>query len=79
MIGIIVVMGGVGVMCTSGFVLSTALKWFHTYEMDVSEVRDSKQKDIETRTLPPHIARGGARHEPRLNQVQNRIRHNQIK
>ncbi len=70
MTGIVVVMGGISVMCASGFVLTTALKWFHSYEMDLDEIRKNKKR--ESRAASPSSR--GVNHEPRLNQVQKRLR-----
>ncbi|AMQ66503.1 hypothetical protein BH753_gp021 [Bacillus phage Shbh1] len=61
MTAIILTLGSVGIMCASGFCVSTALKWFHTYEVDVSTLqkereikspikeRDSKLKNLNRR------------------------------
>lgn len=62
---IIVTFGGIAVLCASGFVVSTALKWFHTYEVDVDEIkRGSKRKNIE---------HGGDSHESRINNISKRL------
>ena len=37
MTGIFLVLGGVGVMCSAGVAVTTALKWFHTFELDLSK------------------------------------------
>lgn len=36
MSGIITTFASIGVMCISGFAVSTALKWFHSYEYNIS-------------------------------------------
>lgn len=42
---VVVVLGGVGVICASGFVVTTALKWFHSYEVDIESLKGNKKRD----------------------------------
>lgn len=42
---VITVLGGVGVLCASGFVVTTALKWFHSYEVDIHSIKNKSTKD----------------------------------
>ena len=40
--GILITLGSVGVLCASGVVVTTALRWFHMVEIDVSRGRKNK-------------------------------------
>lgn len=66
--GIVLMLGGVGVMCASGFVLTTALKWFHSYEVDIDGIRRNSQRAKEMQ-----LNRGGFDHESRINNISKRI------
>ena len=45
MFGIISVLGGVGLLCASGVGISSALRWFHNYDFDVTaKMNESKNK-----------------------------------
>lgn len=68
MTGIVVVVGGISMMCASGFVLTTALKWFHSYELDLGRTKNNKRESRAVSTGR------GAGHESRINQVQKRLR-----
>lgn len=64
MSGILVTFGGIAVLCTSGFVVTTALKWFHTYELDTRNLGKSKKN--------PQERRGGIGNESRINDIHKR-------
>lgn len=45
MIGAISVLAGVGLVCASGVVVSSAFKFFHTFEYDlVAKMKESKKE-----------------------------------
>lgn len=46
MSGIILTLGSVGILCASGFGLSTALKWFHSYEVEVPSKKGKKRSGV---------------------------------
>jgi hypothetical protein len=54
--GILLVGAGVGVVCASGIAVSTALNWFHTFEMDFEgrkkEKRVERSHRASNRSLP---------------------------
>lgn len=43
MLGILTVFGSIGIVCASGVVVSSALRWFHSYEFDINELNKKKQ------------------------------------
>jgi hypothetical protein len=50
MAGLVVVGLGIGAVCATGLVVSTALSWFHTFEMDFDNRRESKSERRSSRS-----------------------------
>lgn len=61
MTGIILTMGSAGLMCAAGLGLSTALKWFHSYDPDLSK---KHRRDVSLDDP----------HEEHINSIRKRIR-----
>ena len=67
MLGILSVLGGVGLVCASGVVVSSGLRWFLNYDYDVTaKLKDSKNKKMS-------IEEGGADHEKHIQNLSRRI------
>ena len=68
MLGVLSVLGGVGLVCASGVVISSAMKFFHTYEFDLTaKIKDSKKEDKERKTMM-----GGVNHESHIDNLQRK-------
>lgn len=42
MMGILSVFCSIGIVCGSGIVVSSALKWFHSYDFDINKISKKK-------------------------------------
>lgn len=68
MLGVISVLGSVGLICASGVVVSSALKFFHTYEFDLT----SKIKESKPNSTKKEI--GGVNHASHMENLQRKIK-----
>lgn len=68
MLGALSVLAGVGIVCGTGAIVSSAFKFFHTYEYDLTKkINDSKNKAKKEREI------GGENHESRMEKLSGRI------
>lgn len=69
MFGVISVLGSVGLICASGVVVSSALKFFHTYEFDVvAKIKESKSHNDKKEV-------GGVNHANHMENLSRKIKH----
>lgn len=67
MFGVLTVLGSVGLICASGVAISSGLKWFHTYEIDITaKMKESKKAETKREV-------GGVDHELRMENLHRRI------
>ncbi|MCM3387367.1 hypothetical protein M3649_04360 [Ureibacillus chungkukjangi] len=60
MVGAFSVLAGVGIVCASGIVVSSAFKFFHTFEFDLTaKIKESKKAEAKKEI-------GGENHELRM-------------
>lgn len=69
MLGALSVLAGVGLVCGTGVVISSAFKFFHSYDYDLTKkINESKNKAKKEREL------GGESHEARMEKLSGRIK-----
>lgn len=67
MFGVISVLGSIGLICASGVAISSGLRWFHSYELDIT-AKMKESKKVETKKEA-----GGVDHELRMENLHRRI------
>ena len=67
MFGIISVLGGVGLLCASGVGISSALRWFHNYDFDVTA------KMNESKNRKSHREIGGVDHAKHMENLSRKV------
>lgn len=68
MSSIIATLGGVALLCGAGFCVSTSLRLFHEFEMQLGRRLERKE------SLGPMSPRGGAMHRDKLDNLRKNVR-----